>query len=494
MRRHTAVLLAAWLAMLGAVTARAAPAAGSPTSPCRIEGVATEIACGQLWRPLDPTRPAGRQIEIHYLVMPAMARNKQPDPVLLLAGGPGQSAIEIAATVLPRLARLNNRRDLIFIDQRGTGRSAPLDCPDESRLPLAEALDPHSQIRRLRQCQAALEQLPQGDLRQFTTTIAMQDFDAVRARLGVARWNLIGASYGTRAALEYQRQFPQRVRRTVLDGVAPPDMVLPVSFSTDGQAALDAVFAACEREAACARRFPQLRAQWRRLLQSLPRPVSVAHPLSGVIERFTLTREMLLRGVRSPLYVPALAAALPAAIQMAEAKDRFEGLIGLSGAIGGGKRQQLAGGMHFSVICAEDAPRLAQAGTAAGHLPGADFGDLDAQLYATVCKDWPRAEVPVDFYTLPPARSPVLLLSGGADPATPPRHGARVAQALGPQALHVIVPEAGHGVMGLPCMRELVYRFIDSREEAEALKIDTGCARQMPRPGAFMPIEGASKP
>ena len=476
MSRRTALLAAALL--LGAAAARAAP-----TQPCRIEGVATELACGRLLRPLDPARPEGPQIALHYLVVPALARNKKPDPVLLLAGGPGQSAIGVAAGLLPRLARLNHRRDLVFIDQRGSGRSAPLDCPDESRLPLAEALDPRAQLQRLRDCQTALQRLPHGDLRRFTTSIAVQDFDAVRAQLGVARWNLIGASYGTRAALEYQRQFPQRVRRAVLDGVAPPDMALPASFSTDGQAALDALLLACERETACRRRFPALRTQWQGLLASLPRPVQVAHPLSGTPQRFTLTREMLLRGVRAPLYLPALAAALPTAIEMAARQDRFEGLIGLSGLVGGDRRQRLASGLHFSVVCAEDLPRLA----ASRDAPGADFGDLDTRFYAEVCKTWPRGEVPAAFYTLPPARSPVLLLSGGADPATPPRHGARVAAALGPLARHLVVPEAGHGVLALACMHEPLLRFIDSTDERAALQLDGACARRIPRPGAFLP-------
>ena len=282
-----------------AVTAPTTPG----TTPCRVEGLANEVQCGLVRRPLDPAKPTGVQIEVHYVVVPAMARNKQPDAVLVLAGGPGQSAINVAAGVLPRLARLNNRRDIVFVDQRGTGKSAPLDCPDESRLPLAEALDAAKQLARLQACQAQLMRLPYGDLRFFTPTLAMQDMDAVREALAVPQWNLIGASYGTRAALDYLRQFPGKVRRMVLDGVAPPDMVLPASFSIDGQAALDAVFAACDKEADCLKRYPTLRAEWQVLLKSVPRDISISHPLSGLPERFTLTRDTLLRSVRSPLYL-----------------------------------------------------------------------------------------------------------------------------------------------------------------------------------------------
>jgi pimeloyl-ACP methyl ester carboxylesterase len=484
--------------LLGLAPAQGASAPTvSGTQACRIEGLPNELQCGVIQRPLDPARPDGVKIGVHYLVVPAMARNKQPDPVLLLAGGPGQSAIGVAPALLPRLTRLNYRRDLVFIDQRGTGKSAPLQCEDDSKLPVAQALDPVAQASRLDQCRTALMRLPHGDLRFYTTTIAMQDFEAVRQQLGAPRWNLIGASYGTRAALEYMRQFPDKVRRMVLDGVAPPDMVLPASFSTDGQAALDASLLACEQEPACAAQYPHLRQQWAALLQRLPRAVSVNHPVTGLPERFTLTRDLLLRSVRPPLYVPTLTAALPSAIDAAS-QGRFEGLVGLGSAMTPRKGVRVAMGMHFSVVCAEDVPRLADA----VDKPGADFGSADAAFYARACQNWPRGAVPADFYTVPATRSPVLVLSGGADPATPPRHGERVALALGAQdkslVQHIVVPQAGHGVAGLGCMTEVLFRFIDAKQNSAALPQDAACATRIPRPGVFVPAQtgatGAAAP
>jgi pimeloyl-ACP methyl ester carboxylesterase len=182
---------------------------------------------------------------------------------------------------------------------------------------------------------------------------------------------------------------------------------------------------------------------------------------------------------------------LPAAIHAAAADGRFEGLMGLTGALGGGKGAKLAMGMHFSVVCAEDVPRMA----ASTDKPGSDFGDSDARLYQQTCKTWPRGEVPASFYTVPPTRSPVLLLSGGADPATPPRHGERVARALGMQnaalVQHIVVPEAGHGVMGVGCMRDVLFRFIDAKTDASALPQDAACATRIPRPGAFVPVQSS---
>jgi pimeloyl-ACP methyl ester carboxylesterase len=467
---------------LATLTVLAASAA-EPLKSCRVGGLRHPALCGVLKRPLDPARPSGVQIDIHYVVVPALARRKLPDAVLLVAGGPGQSAISLAPQVLALFTRLNNRRDIVFVDQRGTGLSAPLMCDDTRALPLAEVADPAAQLRQINRCREQLQALPYGDLRFFTTVLAMQDLDAVRQQLGVQRINLIGASYGTRAALDYQRQFPNAVRRSVMDGVAPADMVLPLSMSSDNQAAFDALLKDCEQALACRSHHPNLRRDASTLLGSLPTAVTAAHPLTGQRETFTYSRDMLLAALRGPLYSPSMAAALPQALSDAAA-GRFEGLLGLSSLMSPRKGSALAMGMHFSVICAEDGPRM----TAVKEPTSVDFGDSTAQLYAKVCASWPQGAVSSAFYDVPTSRSPVLMLSGGLDPATPPRHAQRIAQALGPNALNVVVPYAGHGVMSVGCMRDVIYKFIDSEADDAALKVTTDCASAMPRPAAFEPL------
>ena len=477
-----------WFVALALLVPLAASAASSEAAPCRLRGVEHEALCGSVQRALDPARPNATQITVHYAVLPALARNKQPDPVFFFAGGPGQSAIEIAPQVAALLARFANRRDIVMIAQRGTGRSAPLLCDaDDPALPLAELFTPDRQRERMAACLVKLKALPHGDLRFYTTTLAMQDADAVRAALGAERINLVGASYGTRAVLEYLRQFPTRVRRAVIDGVAPPDMVLPVAFSADNQAALDALFRACDADKACAAREPQLRERWRGLLASLPRTIELRHPITDRSERLSLTRDTLLGMVRGPLYAPALSAALPAAIGQAT-QGRFDALAGLAQALGGRRGLQLAVGMHFSVVCAEDFPRVG----AATDKPGSDFGDSFASLYRDVCTSWPRGDVPAAFYSLPAAPAATLVLSGGLDPATPPRHGERVARALGAKARHSVVPNAGHGVMGLACVRDALYRFVDAASDENAQKVDADCAKAIPRPPMFA-LPGASR-
>lgn len=485
MRAHLRRLARGFLAALPLLPALSAVAADATAlKPCRVNGIRNEVLCGSVQRALDPARPAGTQIDVHYMVVPAMARRKLPDPLFMLAGGPGQSAIAIAASALPLFARLNNRRDIVFVDQRGTGRSAALECEDTNRLPLAEQADRAKQIEHLRACRERLAKLPHGDLRHYTTHLAVADIDAVRRQRGAAQINLVGGSYGTRVALDLLRQFPHTVRRAVLDGVAPPDMVLPASFSTDGQAALDAVFAACEQSSACASGHPSLRADWAALLHGLPRYVMLQHPLSGREERVTITRDMVLQAVRAPLYAPSLAAALPQAISDA-AQGRFQALAGLATVLATRKSMQPAIGMHFSVICSEDVQRIGLPADA----PGVDFGPQFARLYADVCAQWPRGNVPDAFYTLSPSPAPVLLLSGGLDPVTPARHGERVARALGAKAVHVVVPNAGHGVLGIGCIRDLLFRFVDASDDNEALAVDGSCVKGLPRPPFFEPAK-----
>jgi len=477
-------MLHRWLdaraALLGTVLLANA-ACAAPLEPCRIGGVAHEVLCGTLTRPLDPDLRAGPAIDVHYAVVPAAARRKAPDPVFLFAGGPGQSAIDAAPQVLPWLARLNNRRDIVLIDQRGTGRSAPLVCGDDSVLPPAERFDPRRLLARVHACRDRLARLPHGDLRRYTTAIAAGDADAVRRELGAGRINLVAFSYGTRVGLEMLRRFPDSVRSAVLDGVAPPDMALPASYSADAQAALDALFESCEAAPACRARHPRLRLEWQALLRSLPRAVNLPDPLTGEKEPASLTRAMLLQAVRGPLYASATASALPHAIEQA-ARGNMQPLTGLASLAG--RSGKVALGMHFSVVCAEDMPLVA----AMRDAPGADFGTDWLDFYRDVCDAWPRAGVAADFYRIPPSAAPVLILSGAIDPVTPPRHGERVRLALGSSARHVIVPNTGHNVLALGCMRDVLTRFVEAESAAAAPTVDATCVDRVPRPPAFEPV------
>lgn len=478
--------LAAMAAALAAGPWMASEAA--TPSPCRLRGVEHPAQCLALSRPLDPTRANGPAIELHVAVLPALSRHKKPDPVFFIAGGPGQSAIELAGQAARLLGRLGQRRDIVLVDQRGTGRSAPLTCEEDRSDALDRRVDPVAMRQALARCRTALQQLPHGDLRHYATPVAVQDLEAVRRHLGLERVNVVGVSYGTRVALEWLRQSPGAVRRAVLDGVSPPDQALPASSVVDARAAFDALLAWCRGDAACSRAHPDLADTWQALRAAPARTATVAHPLTGRPQVLTLDADRLDALVRAALYTPVLASALPHALAEAAA-GHPAALLGLATALSGGRTGGIAWGMHFAVVCSEDQPLV----DALPPGPSGPFAALGAWVGQT-CADWPRAALPEGYRAIPRSAAPVLLLSGGIDPVTPPRHGERVAAALGPKARHVVLPQLGHGVLAQACARDLAARFIDADDDAAAAAAGPGCDAPVPRPPLFRPPGGASAP
>ena len=467
--------------LLGAIlsTMTAAASAVPALEHCHLPRLTDAVLCGSITRALNPQVPAGTQIDIHFAIAPAIARGKREDPVYILVGGPGQSAIDALPAMLGLLQRLNNRRDLVFVDQRGTGLSAPLTCEDEKRLPLIDAIDPARQPARMERCRAELTRLPYGDLRQFTTTIAMADLDAVRSALGHEHINLFGASYGTRAGLEYLRLYPHHVRRAVLDGIVPPEISLPESLSASTVGALQRVFEECAASKECALRHPKLAERWRQSFEHLPITVRVENPWTGVAETVRITPAMAAALPRLPLYAPSMAAGLPQAID--EAVDgRWQGLFGLLAATAGRGESDIALGMHYAVICSEEPTTVGRR--------EASPGDL-REAYAAVCADWPKGTPPAEFHRIAATNRPVLLLSGGRDPATPPINGERVAKALGATARHLVVTNAGHGVLSQACGGDVIFKFMDAASDDDALKVDVGCLSSIPAPPVFVPMK-----
>ncbi|MET3107690.1 pimeloyl-ACP methyl ester carboxylesterase [Oxalobacteraceae bacterium GrIS 2.11] len=448
---------------------------------CRVDGFAQQVWCGELQRPLDPDQPDGKKISVHFIVLPAQDKNKAPDPIFLLAGGPGQSAINVASWIQIVFDKLQRRHDLVFVDQRGTGKSAPLECADENDLSGIGVED--YAVRQMLICKTQLEKLAYGDLRFFTTTIAMQDLDAVRAALNYSNIDLIGVSYGTRAALEYQRLFPDHVRRVILDGVVQPDQMLA---DYDLQTALNNLFKDCDLDTRCHQAYPTLRDDWKKLLADLPRSANLTHPRLGTTVTAKVSRDDVLSWVTKVLYSPVTTAGLPNAIEQAT-RDNFNPLLALSGAGSLPGPGSIAMGMHFSTVCSEEYSRLAQ-----DRKPGPDndFAELNSREYRKVCQSWPKGKVPDGFYTIPRSATPVLLLSGGVDPVTPPGHAEKIKALLGPMARHIVLDHAGHGMLQQPCLTSVAASFINAKTDQEAVKVDASCVKQIPRPAVWIaPIQ-----
>jgi pimeloyl-ACP methyl ester carboxylesterase len=448
-------------------------------SECRLPGVDVAARCGTLEVWEDREARSGRRISLRVAIVPARRRSHEPDPILVLAGGPGQGAVSLAAQVMPLFARLNDSRDVVFLDQRGTGKSHPLDCEDESQ-PLQTLFEDALPARLVTKCLAQLD----ADPRQYVTHVAMQDLEEVRAALGYERLNLWGGSYGTRAALEYLRRNPTHVRSIVLDGVAPAGMKLPLSFANDGDAALKRLIEACDAEELCKKVYPDLRvmiASLRTQLARRPSRTTIVDPRTGERADIQVNENVLLSGIFRPLYVAELASLLPLGIAAAASGD-FNPLLAQNLELADDIAENLSIGMHLSVVCSEDVPRITPADL---ELVGQSFfGRSLIDDFLRACGTWPRGKVPDDFYT--PVRSdvPVLILSGGIDPATPPRHGETVAANL-PNARHLIAPHLGHGVSLHGCAPRLIESFVRA---GSAAALDGKCLQRIPRPLFVMPL------
>ncbi|HEX5420165.1 MAG TPA: alpha/beta hydrolase, partial [Gammaproteobacteria bacterium] len=273
-------------------------------SPCRIEAeslAAVLAECSRLAVPENPDQPAGRSLSLFVARIPALTATPSPDPLVLIAGGPGQSTIDYYLEVRQAFEPIRRERDIILLDQRGTGRSADgfhCDFPEDLDV---ETAAPQALKGAVKHCLEKLDLDP----RFFTTSPAVGDLEALRAALGADRWDLYGVSYGTRVAQQYARRYPQRTRALILDGVVPAELVLGPAVALDAQHALYAIFARCAANTACGSRFPELGRHFEALLKRLegkPVPLEIADPLTGKIEKHDFTAEQLVGAVRLMSY------------------------------------------------------------------------------------------------------------------------------------------------------------------------------------------------
>lgn len=450
-------------------------------SPCRLPGLDAPAECGtyEVWENREAKR--GRRIRLNVAIVPARLRAKEPDPIVVLAGGPGQGAVSLAPQVMPLFSPLNDSRDVLFLDQRGTGSSNPLDCEDDEEQQSLQSVFEESLPERL--VTRCLEEL-KADPAQYVTSVAIEDLDEVRDALGYSRLNLWGGSYGTRVGLEYIRRHGDHVRTAVLDGVAPSTMKLPLSFVGDGEAALDRMLAACEAEPLCHKTYPDLRKTLvglRRQLARSPARVAIQDPRTGERDTIEVNENVFLSGLFRPLYVPELASLLPFGVAAAASGD-FNPLLAQNLEFTDDVSENLSVGMHLSVICAEDIPRITPQDLAAASRTF--FGHALVDDFIKACRIWPHGKLPPDYYE--PVRSdvPVLILSGGIDPATPPRHAEEVAATL-PNARHLVAPELGHGVSLHGCAPRLIEKFI---RKGSGNDLDGKCLERIPRPLFMMPL------
>lgn len=448
---------------------------------CRLPG-GVIAQCGTLTVPENRDVEGGRTIDLDIAVLPATGSSSvvEPDPLFLLAGGPGQAATEVYPLAAGIFEEINRTRDIVLVDQRGTGDSNGFTCENLEDESLPDDLPDEAAIALLDECRLALAE--RADLTQYTTDRFIEDLEEVRAALDYEAINLYGASYGSRAALAYMRRHPEVIRTAVLDAVAGPDLVLYRDMAADGQRALDLLFDRCEADAGCSANFPNVRAEYDELLARLEQPqaISVAHPLTNESLEFQLDRDRLSQYVFNILYSAEFQSLLPLLIHHTHETGDFAPLIVQALAVG--QSAALSPGLLYAVACSEDAPLI---DPQAAEETVSSFGAFDDNFQA-ICETWPRAGVAADLREPLSSDIPTLLLSGGSDPVTPPHYAERVAETLS-NSRRLVVPGLGHGVIAYGCMPAVVSRFI---QEGEPAGLDTTCVEELQPPPFFLSFAG----
>ena len=444
-------------------------------TPCPNKDVPGSVRCGthRVWE--NRATQKGRQIELSIIVIDALNDKHKPDPLFVLAGGPGDAPSFNASFFSRAFAGIRQDRDIVLVDLRGTGKSHPLSCP--------ELLEPDSTgmvddqilgLPALRRCRARLEQ--SADLRQYTTEIAVDDLDEVRQLLGYDQINLYGTSYGTRVAQVYMRRHPGSLRTVSLKGIVPPSMASPETHARAGENAWQQLVKRCEQDEQCARQFPTLDSDFRSILKSLESSPVITIPGSpSGMSKLKVSAKFFAEAFRFNLYSPELSSRVPATVRVLalDKSTLFDnvwfGRVLLT-------TDRLAAGFFLSVSCTEDVPYLPK--NIAPLVSGTFGGDYRLRQQINACTVWPRGKVSAQHRQPTKSSIPTLIMSGEFDPVTPPSGGEEVLRGL-TRGRHVVIRNNGHPIGNAElCIGSMMASFI-GKGSVEGL--DTSCADQVPR-------------
>ncbi len=431
--------------------------------------------CGSLEVAENPADPDGKKISLNIAIAAATGQSTEPDPVFFFAGGPGQAATETWVMIQPTLNKIRKKRDIVMIDQRGTGGSNKLACKSEVEEDLNQEIDLDLIRSETQKCLADLD----ADPRFYTTSIAMGDYNQVRQAMGYDKINLMGVSYGTRAAQVYLRLFPETVRSITLDSIAPMQLALGQEHALMLDRSVGRVFRDCAAEPACNDLFPAQIGELKQLfmeLQKQPRQITITDPVSGQPRDMRVSADTLAVAIRFLSYSSETQALIPLLVHEAISTGDLSRLASQAILVMSGLSEMLSKGLELSVMCSEDYPIMDLS---------ADYGQtLMGNLMLTIvdlqCGLWPRGEVPQGFHEPVHSDLPVLLMSGERDPVTPPVYAAQTAETF-PNSLNLVARGQAHSVMKIACLRDITTEFID---KGSVENLDTSCVANI-RPSPF---------
>jgi pimeloyl-ACP methyl ester carboxylesterase len=455
--------------LAGALLSFASPSGASSLTlhSCTPVEKLAPMRCGQLLVPENWSRPEKRQIGLNIVVVPATGEPKLP-PLYDLEGGPGRPATAGAVFWATDGAIHLRSREVVLVDQRGTGQSNPLACELSFSDPLRELFP----LGAVRDCRTQLAKM--ADLSRYSTDAAVRDLDAVRSALGHQQIDLTGISYGTRLAQAYAQANPTRVRAMALFAPVPPDMRLPQEFPDHAQEIMNRLLDQCAQDAGCNAAFPDLKQDWFKLRERLGAgPVRVG--------KQKILRGPFFEALRVQLGSVTSQRRIPWLIHEA-AQDRFEPVLE---AMKPSEPDPAANGLFLSVVCPEDTLHLTEEerGAAGAWAFG---GNYRVKRQYSACRAWQARRIDPAFRHPVSLPTPTLMIVGTMDFVTPPAAAQRVAQHL-PNSRIVEIPELGHapiGLTGMECLDQMMAAFFDA---GSASALDTSCVQSMKPPAFFVP-------
>lgn len=464
-------------------------AGGLKLEACRLEHPARLLAlsaqCGTLTVPENYDKPDGRKIDLFIARVPAISLNKAPDPLFLIAGGPGTSAVDLYTSSAAPFDRVRRDRDIILLDQRGTGRSHRLDC--HYNQDLFQKFDEIEVGPENRNCRDELAKT--SDLGQYTTSVAVKDLDAARRALGYERIDLYGGSYGTRVAQHYARRYPKSTRAVILDGVIYPEIVLGPDIAIDAERALERILKRCRDDLSCSRAFHDPYVDYRELrarLTTTPAHATVSEAATGRPINFEFTAKHLSAVLRFASYNDDQAALLPLSLFLAAHEDNFTPLANQFRVFARTLDEAFAYGMHNSVACSEDTPFIDPARLDRVALDATHMGSVQVMELVEACADWPRGVVDADLHAPLHSEAAALLLSGADDPVTPPEYAARAQKGFA-DSKHVVIGGHGHGQISAPCVDRMIAAFLAA---GTTQGLDTSCTKKLAPMPFFITLAG----
>ncbi len=425
---------------------------------CRIgsdKGSKIKAECGTLSVAENRSNPS-RMIDLNIAIVRSKSTKKLNDPVIMLAGGPGQSAVESYPMASSAFRGILKNRDVVLVDQRGTGGSNIIKCEFDEETQLSLLADASLIQSALKKCVEGLD----ADTRYYTTTESIKDLEEVRQALKIEKWNLLGISYGTRKALTYMKDFPESIRSVILDGVMPQQEAMPQSHEENLVIALRLQFEQCAKQAACHEAFGDVEQQMWKLLEKMDteKPkIRLQNFSTGEFEEITMTKQSVAIALRMFAYSANTMNLLP--LMIAQANNGQPEVIASQANMIGSLLAESISNVEMSIICAEDLPFYSEHQLNENNL----FGDFINDI-TNNCAVWPHGTVDASFKDPVVSDLPVLLLSGELDPVTPPSFAELAMQTLS-NSQHLIAKGQGHNVFPAGCMPDIITDFIQDPEQ-----------------------------